>query len=59
MTTTHPDRAHHHPVVRRTALGRWMWSCDCGGASCRISPRPSSWHQVVVEALRHSSTIAP
>lgn len=56
--TSHPhrDRAHHHPTVHRTSLGRWAWTCSCGGASCRTDRR--TWHQVMVEALLHSMTIA-
>jgi hypothetical protein len=59
MTTHHLDRAHHHPTVRRTVLGRWTWTCTCGGASCRTSPSSAPWRQVVVEALLHSTSIAP
>ena len=57
--TSHPhrDRGHHHPTVHRTSLGRWAWTCSCGGASCRTDRH--TWHQVMVEALLHSMTIAP
>ena len=60
MTTnrrSHPDLAHHHPVVHK-ARDRWVWSCDCGSASCRTDLTQLNWHQVVVEALRHATTIA-
>jgi hypothetical protein len=53
----HPDLAHHHPVVQKVR-GRWLWSCDCGGASCRTDLTASNWHHTVVEALRHATTIA-
>jgi hypothetical protein len=53
------DLAHHHPVVVRTGLGRWAWSCACGGASCRTSSEPRTWRQALIEALLHSATIAP
>ena len=53
----HNDPAHHHPVVHKVR-GRWMWSCDCGSASCRTDLTQLNWHQVVVEALRHATTIA-
>jgi hypothetical protein len=62
MTTTHghrPDLAHHHPTVRRSALGRWTWSCACGGASCRTQAARTTWREAVVEALLHSMSIAP
>jgi hypothetical protein len=52
------DRAHHHPrVLRRSGL--WRWVCDCGGASERDSLSAMSWHQAVVGALLHSTSIAP
>ncbi len=53
----HPDLAHHHPVIHKVR-GKWMWSCDCGSASCRTDLTQLNWHQVVVEALRHATTIA-
>jgi hypothetical protein len=56
-THPHPDIAHHHPVVRK-ARGRWTWSCECGSARCRTDMEQLSWHHVVVEALRHATTIA-
>lgn len=56
---TRTDLAHHHPTVRRVREGGWGWTCICGGASCRTSSSPASWRRVVVEALIHSSTIAP
>jgi hypothetical protein len=60
-TAYHPhiDLAHHHPVVRRDASGRWTWACTCGGASCRTTFGPASWRQALVEALLHSTAIAP
>ena len=51
------DLAHHHPVVHKVR-DRWVWSCDCGSASCRTDLTPAEWHLVVVEALRHAATIA-
>ena len=53
----HPDLAHHHPVVHKVR-DRWTWTCDCGSASCRTDLTQLNWHQVVVEALRHATTIA-
>jgi hypothetical protein len=37
---------------------RWAWSCDCGSASRRTVLVTLEWHQAVVEALRHSATLA-
>ncbi|GAB3441471.1 hypothetical protein GCM10027517_17520 [Phycicoccus ginsengisoli] len=57
-TTAHRrDRHHHHPEVRKVS-GRWAWVCGCGSASCRTRFDPLTWHEVVVDALRHSTTIA-
>jgi hypothetical protein len=53
---TRTDHAHHHPVVRRTVDEGWRWSCACG-ATCVGGPL--EWHQVLVQALLHSSAIAP
>lgn len=53
----HPDLAHHHPVVHKVR-GRWTWTCDCGSASCRTDLSQLNWHQAVVQALRHATTIA-
>ena len=62
-TTTHPvprvDRAHHHPRVERGRTGAWRWVCDCGGASDRGPVATMTWHQAVVGALLHSTSIAP
>ncbi len=53
----HLDIAHHHPVVHK-ARGRWTWSCECGSARCRTDLAQPSWHLVLIEALRHATTIA-
>lgn len=53
----HFDTGHHHPAVRKHG-SQWAWNCDCGGSSCRTGPHPLDWHQALVEALRHSATIA-
>ena len=54
---TRRDRGHHHPEVHKVA-GRWAWACGCGGASCRAEVARLTWHEAVVEALQHSTTIA-
>ncbi|MDU0313701.1 hypothetical protein RKE38_08365 [Phycicoccus sp. M110.8] len=56
-TTPRHDRHHHHPEVHKVS-GRWAWFCGCGSASCRTRLDPVPWHQVVVEALGHATTIA-
>jgi hypothetical protein len=57
-TTAHRwDRSHHHPEVHKVQ-GRWSWTCGCGSASCRTGLVRLSWHDAMVEALRHSTTIA-
>lgn len=53
------DTAHHHPRVRRTGMGGWHWSCDCGGASCRTGTGLSTWRQAFIGALAHAATLAP
>ena len=53
------DRAHHHPRVLRSGSGLWRWVCDCGGASERGPLSAMSWHQAVVGALLHSTSISP
>lgn len=50
------DAAHHHPRVRWTG-GAWSWACPCG-AACTVE-RVRGWHAVLVEALLHSSALAP
>jgi hypothetical protein len=52
------DSAHHHPVVHQNDRGVWGWQCRCGGASCRTTPDPISWHHAVVQALAHASALA-
>jgi hypothetical protein len=55
--TRRGDLAHHHPAVHKVT-GHWVWVCGCGGASCRTGLVRLSWHEAMVEALRHSATIA-
>ncbi len=52
------DVAHHHPQVRRGAVGGWIWSCSCGGASTRAPLAANTWRQAVISALNHSLTLA-
>jgi hypothetical protein len=51
------DHGHHHPEVHKVG-DRWAWACGCGGASCRAGVAHRTWHEAMVEALRHSTTIA-
>lgn len=51
------DLAHHHPRIAKDWRG-WTWYCDCGGSGCLSPHPPASWRDVVIEALRHSTTIA-
>jgi hypothetical protein len=53
------DVAHHHPRVRRSGTGGWVWACDCGSASCRTAMTVSTWRQAVLGALNHASCLAP
>jgi len=57
MQQSRRDRGHHHPEVHKVGT-RWSWVCTCGGASCRTAVEHLTWRQAVVEALRHSTTIA-
>jgi hypothetical protein len=51
------DRAHHHPLVHHIGTA-WAWDCACGGSSPRGPQHVLSWHEAVVQALTHATTIA-
>ena len=42
------DIAHHHPRVRRSGTGSWVWACDCGSASCRTAIAACTWRLAIL-----------
>lgn len=47
----------HHPRVRQSPGGSWVWACSCGGASCRTGEVTASWRQAIIAALNHTTAL--